>query len=201
MEYKSRILPAVAVNGIVSGLVMMAVFTSAWAIIAYHGLAATSYWPALIIFPIFSLFFIINAVKLFRIAKFYPKVTSEADIAQEKRTGKWFGIIFSAEGAGIFIAINIVVNIGHPELTIPVLALVVGLHFYPLAWVFKRTVDYYLATWSTVIATLAIILTLNKILTETTTFAFTGIGIAIATTCYGFYMVMSGQGLPKPELP
>jgi len=90
--------------------------------------------------------------------------------------------------------------LGHPELTIPVLALVVGLHFYPLAKVFKRTIDYYLATWSTIVAILAIVLTLNKTLTETGAFAFTGIGIAIATTSYGIYMVVRGRKIHKPVL-
>ena len=196
MKNEPHIIPGAAVKGIATGLVMMAAFTSIWAAIAYHGLAAGNYWIALVVFPIFSIFFIVNAVRLYKIAPLYPKLTSEADLAEEKRMGKWFGIIFGAEGLGIFIGINIVVNLGHPELTIPVLALVVGLHFYPLAKVFKRTVDYYLATWSTVVAILAIILTLNKTLSETGTFAFTGVGIAIATTCYGIYMVMSGKRLP-----
>ncbi len=93
----------------------------------------------------------------------------------------------------IFIGINLVVNLGHSDLAIPVMALVVGLHFYPLAKVFKRTVDYYLATWSTVIATLAIVFVLNKSMTEPAAMAFVGIGIAIATSCYGFYMVVRGR--------
>jgi len=196
MENETHIIPGAAVKGIATGLVMMAVFTTAWAAISYHGLAAGNYWVALVAFPIFSIIFIVNAVRLYKIAPLYPELTSEADIAEEKRMGKWFGIIFGAEGLGIFIGINIVVNLGHPELTIPVLALVVGLHFFPLAKVFKRTVDYYLATWSTIIAVLAIVLTLNKTFTETWTFAFTGVGIAIATSCYGFYMVMKGRKIP-----
>jgi hypothetical protein len=196
MENEPHIIPGAAVKGIATGLVMMAAFTLIWAAIAYHGLAAGNYWAALVIFPIFSIIFIVNAVRLYKIAPLYPKLTSEADLAEEKRMGKWFGIIFGAEGLGIFIGINIVVNIGHPELTIPVLALVVGLHFYPLAKVFKRTVDYYLATWSTIVAVLAIVLTLNKTLSETGTFAFTGVGIGIATSCYGFYMVMRGRRIP-----
>lgn len=200
MENETRIIPAAAVKGIATGLVMMAVFTLIWSGIAYHGLAAGNYWFALLIFPVFSVLFIVNAVKLYRVAPYYPKLISEADLAEEKRIGKWFGIIFGAEGLGIFIGINIVVNIGHPELTIPVLALVVGLHFYPLAKVFKRTFDYYLATWSTIVAILAIVLTLNKTLTETGTSAFTGVGIAIATTCYGIYMMVSGRKIPKPAL-
>jgi len=200
MENEPHIIPAAAVKGIATGLVMMAVFTLIWAGIAYHGLAASDYWIALAIFPVFSVLFIVNAIRLYKIAPYYPKLTSEADLAEGKRMGKWFGIIFGAEGLGIFIGINIVVNLGHPELAIPVLALVVGLHFYPLAKVFKRTIDYYLATWSTIVAILAIVLTLNKTLTETGAFAFTGIGIAIATTSYGIYMVVRGRKIHKQVL-
>lgn len=113
--------------------------------------------------------------------------------------GKWFGIIFGAEGVGILIGINVVTNIGHSDLVIPVIALVVGLHFYPLARVFKRTIDYYLATWTTLVAIAAIMLVLNKTLTESAAFAFTGIGVAVATSYYGIYMTISGRSIPKPE--
>ena len=197
MEAKPHIIPGAAVKGIATGLCMMAFFTLLWAGIAFGGLKATNWWFLLIIFPALSIVFVINAVKLFGIAKYYPKLTSEADLAEEKRMGKWFGIIFGAEGLGIFIGINVVINLGYPQLTIPVLALVVGLHFFPLAKVFKRTIDYYLASWSTIVAILSIILTLNKTLAESGTLAFTGVGIAVATSGYGIYMLLSGWALPK----
>jgi len=197
METEPHIIPDVAVKGIATGLCMMAFFTLLWAGIAFGGSHARIYWLILLIFPVFSIVFLINAVKLFRIAKYFPKLTSEADIAEEKKMGKWFGIIFGVEGLGIFIAINVVINLGHPDLVIPVMALVVGLHFYPLAKVFKRTVDYYLATWSTVIAILAIVFVLNKTFTESASMAFVGIGIAIATSCYGGYMMVHGRHLPE----
>ncbi len=200
MDKEPHIIPDVAVKGIATGLVMMAAFTLIWAGIAFGGLHATNYWFVLLVFPIFSALFLVNAVKLFRVAKYFPKLTSEADIAERKKIGKWFGIIFGAEGLGIFIGINLVVNLGHPDLAIPVMALVVGLHFFPLAKVFKRTVDYYLATWSTVIATLAIVFVLNKTMTEPNAMAFVGIGIAIATSCYGVYMVVRGRGIEMPVL-
>lgn len=38
------------------------------------------------------------------------------------------------EGVGLFLAANIVVNIHRPELLLPAMALVVGLHFLPIAW-------------------------------------------------------------------
>ena len=199
METEKHTIPARAVAGIASGLLMMAVFTLMWSGIAYHGLQETNYWYLLSVFVICAIIFIIGAIRLFKIAKLYPKLSSEADIAEGKNMGKWFGIIFGAEGVGILIGINVVTNIGHSDLVIPVIALVVGLHFYPLARVFKRTIDYYLATWTTLVAIAAIMLVLNKTLTESAAFAFTGIGVAVATSYYGIYMTISGRSIPKPE--
>jgi len=198
MDNEPHVMPGAAVKGIATGMIMMAVFTIMWAAIAYQGLDGGNYWIVLLIFPVLSIVFVINAVKLYSISKYFPKLTSEADLAEEKRMGKWFGIIFGAEGLGIVIGINVVINLGHPDLTVPVIALVVGLHFFPLAKVFKRTIDYYLATWSTIIAILAIVFTLNKTLTPQAVFAFMGTGLAIATSCYGIYMMMRGWKLPKP---
>jgi hypothetical protein len=193
MNNESHIVPRIAITSIATGLLMMAFFTTMWAGIAYgslvHGIIL------LILFGIIIITFISFAIYLFSISKRFPKLESEADKTEGKRAGKWFGIIFGAEGLGIFVAINIVVNLGHADLTIPVIALVVGLHFYPLAKIFKRTIDYYLATWTTVIAIIAIVLILKKVYTPASVDAFVGIGTAIATSCYGLYMIYIGRKL------
>ncbi len=129
MDSEAHIIPAIAVKSIASGLCMMAVFTLIWAGIAFGSMYPSNMGYALIIFPLFSILFIASAVRLFSMAKYFPGLTSEADKAEGKRSGMWFGIIFGAEGLGIFIAVNIVTNMGHADLTIPVIALVVGLHF------------------------------------------------------------------------
>ena len=193
MSSTPNIIPRIAVRGIATGLLMMAVFTMMWSGIAYgsldHGLVV------LIIASLIGITFIANAVYLFRISKEFPDLQSEADKAEGKRTGKWFGIIFGAEGLGIFIAVNLVINMGYADLTIAVIALVVGLHFYPMAKVFKRTIDYYLATWTTLIAICGIVLILNKTYSTATVDAFVGVGTAIATSCYGVYMIYAGRNL------
>ena len=54
-------------------------------------------------------------------------------IAPSERAGRaimWSSI---AEGVGLFLAANIVMNLHHPELLLPAMALVVGLHFVPIA--------------------------------------------------------------------
>ena len=135
-----------------SGMLMMALFTSAWTVIAYSGLKYSPYKFALILFLVLILAFVSYALRFLKVSKRNPdqgiKIISEADKKRDKR----FMLIFIAEGLGIFIGINIVINLGYPDLVIPVIALVVGLHFFPLARLFKRTQDYYLATWSTLIA-------------------------------------------------
>src|SRR5471030_1603363 len=110
MNEKPRLIPAIAVKSIATGMLMMAVFTLIWAGIAFGGLQHTHYWFILVVFPILSILFIINAIRLFSIAKFFPELTSEADKAEGKKTGMWFGIIFGAEGLLIFLAVNAVIN-------------------------------------------------------------------------------------------
>lgn len=39
----------------------------------------------------------------------------------------------AAEGVGLFLAANIVINVHRPDLLLPAMALVVGLHFLPIA--------------------------------------------------------------------
>jgi len=198
MSKDAKLLPAPAIQGMGSGLLLMAFFTTLWSIIAFVNLGDSVYKFGLPVFWLLAVIFTFNGVKLFSLSKQYPPLTDEADIAKQKNMGKWFGIIFGAEGLLIFLAVNLVTNTGHIDLVIPVIALVVGLHFFPLAKVFDRTVDYYIATWATLVAICAILLTLQKTLTPNAAAVFTGIGIALATTAYGVYMMVAGRSLVKP---
>jgi hypothetical protein len=193
MENQPHIIPDAAVKGIARGLFLMASFTTLWAGIAFGGLIGTVYAFALAVFLVLAVFFVLKGIALHKLAKYFPQVTSDADKAEGKRIGKWFGIIFGAEGLLIFVGVNVVINLGYPNLVIPVIALVVGLHFFPLAKVFKRSVDYYLATWATLIAVCGFIFTLNKTMPVNYIQAFIGVGIALATSAYGIYMVFSGN--------
>lgn len=51
--------------------------------------------------------------------------------SRARRTLLWAS---TGEGIGIFIAINIVMNLHRPEWRLPAMALVVGLHFLPIAY-------------------------------------------------------------------
>jgi hypothetical protein len=191
---ETQTLPAIAVRSVATGLFMMTVFTGLWAGIAYGGgLLHSPYRIGLIVFVVVMIWFVIQAFRFFGIAKHYPRIQSDEDAKEGKKMGMWFGIIFGAEGLFIFLAINLVNNLGHPDLVIPAIALVVGLHFYPMAWIFKRKIDYYLATGSTIVAIAAVFFILHHTFAFETTIAFVGIGLAMATTSYGLYMISYGN--------
>lgn len=146
MDMKPAMFTNIALKRIASGLSMMAVFTFFWASCAFYGLLGTSYRWLLLIFPILCVILIYNAFRLTRKAQNLPSQPL-ADLDEEKKRGKRFGVILAGEGIGIFVAVNVVINLHHRELIVPAIALVVGLHFIPLAKLFKRKFDYYLGTW------------------------------------------------------
>lgn len=185
--------PAQSVKKKAFVLFLMTLFTLIWAGIAGFGLIHSTYLWLLCFFPLTGLFFIYYAVKINKAAKDLPLEPLSANLEEDKKRRKWFIIIGNAEGLGIFIAISIATNLHHPELKMPAMALVVGLHFFPLAKVFKRKLFYLLGAYSTLIAILAIMLSLNKTITDAGTLAFTGIGMAIATTTYGLIIIHEHQ--------
>ena len=55
---------------------------------------------------------------------------------QRRRGGRIFAWTSFAEGLGIFLAVNVVVNLGHPQWQAAAAMAVIGLHFLPLALAF-----------------------------------------------------------------
>jgi len=181
------------VKGMIWGLVLMTVFTFFWSGVAFYGMSHNTYRWLLLIFPILCFLFIYYIFKLTVLSKHIPQQPKAESTEAEKKKSRLFLIAMTSEGLGVFIAINVAANLHHPELEIPAVALIVGLHFFPLAKVFDRKMDYYIGAWTVIIAILAIILTLNHTFNEATALAFTGIGLAIATSIYGLNMVFGAQ--------
>lgn len=62
---------------------------------------------------------------------------------KEERAIMWSSI---GEGVGLFLASNIVINLHRPDLLLPAMALVVGLHFLPIAFAASFRPFYVLGT-------------------------------------------------------
>jgi hypothetical protein len=185
-------IPKKIIKGIAGGLLLMALFTVMWSSVASSSLQNIGRTIDLLIFWGAALTFIGYAIYFFRSAKRFKTVLTGLEKAEGEKMGKAYGIIFGLEGALIPVAVFICFQLGRPELVVPAIALVVGLHFYPMARIFKRTIDYYLATWATLVAIGAIILTLKNPVLPIPILAMLGIGMAITTAIYGINMIREG---------
>ncbi|MEZ2337482.1 hypothetical protein AB6735_17685 [Mucilaginibacter sp. RCC_168] len=199
MTKEPQILPRIAVRSIGGGLLLMALFTMMWAGIAQGGLQQHDHYAVLILFSIFSVIFVIYGITVLITAQRFPKFTSDSDAAKGKMMTTRFGIIFGIEGTAIPIVSVILLILGYREFTLPAIALIVGLHFYPMAKVFNRKFDYYLATWTCLAAISAIIMMAGHYYTQALTLTIMGIGVAMATSAYGFYMLVNGYNLIKKQ--
>ncbi|TWF42880.1 hypothetical protein FHW36_102641 [Chitinophaga polysaccharea] len=193
---ENPLVPGKALRGVAGGLLLMAAFTFFWLRLASLGLPAIYGSVLLTIGFLFGLLLLGFAIYLYKIAAAFPKVTSEEDKAEEKRTGKWFGIIFGGEGVAIFPTCTVLSSLRLQQYVIPAIALIVGLHFYPMAWVFKRKLDYYTATWTSLVALAGIWLTFRQGSQESVV-VLVGLGTALATITYGLNMMREGYKLSR----
>ncbi len=193
-----KAIPRKAVTSVAIGMILMAVFTIWWSSLIVYVFPSMLGFVVLGGFVLISLALGIESIRVFRLARAFPKSTSPADQAEGKRIGRAYGLIFGIEGAAIGIASGVLGASGHESFIIPVIALIVGLHFYPMAKLFHRTIDYYLATWVCAIALSGIFCVFTSVVSVPQIWAGVGFGVACATTAYGVYMVRYARRLPEP---
>lgn len=183
--------PYGSLKSITGGLVLMATFTAIWAFIAESTLKGIDFYLPGMLFGIFVFIFLFHVKKFKSISDKETQVEESTALSEWNK--RWFIIVNALQGIGIFLAINIMVNLKLPNLIIPSIALVVGLHFFPLAKIFNRKIDYYTGAWTTLIAASAIyLITTNKI-PAVYAIAYTAIGCATATSIYGWNMIITGK--------
>lgn len=71
--------------------------------------------------------------------------------------GKWFGIIFAGEGALIGVGSGVLLALGQPDLILSWVALIVGLHFFPLGYLLGLNLDYLLGAAIVLLATVTLL--------------------------------------------
>jgi len=194
---KQKVLPRIVIQSIGGGLLLMALFTMMWAGIAQGGLIGHDHHVVLITFGFLSILFVSFSIRLFIGAKSFPTFTNEEDRKRGKQMSKSFGIIFGVEGTAIPIACALLGIFGKPQFILPAIALIVGIHFYPMAKVFKRKIDYYLATFTCVWALVSVYLIYTGYLPQAIVLTILGIGVALVTSTYGVYMMMMGYKLTE----
>ena len=175
------------------GLLLMSMMTLLWMIIFEIFCDRANYRSIGIVFLIPVCFFVYNYIIFYHANK--ELADGIPDSQEEKVRDKWFLRVFAAEGIAIFLIKNILINIDHDELFIACLALIVGLHFIPLAKIFKRTFDYYIGVWTILISVTGLLLLVYGIASMALTNSLLSIGCAVSTSCYGMKMVYDGRAI------
>ncbi|GAA3631589.1 hypothetical protein GCM10022223_57090 [Kineosporia mesophila] len=187
----AKVLPRPVALSVAGGLLLMTVFTLVWAGDTFIG------WPAVAAAPFFAAAVIAGGVftrragQLFRARWSFPAVDTEDDAAEGRRLGGAYGIVFGLEGAGIGIVAGV---LSGSDYLLPAIALVVALHWYPMAWVFRRGFDLWPASWTLLVAVAGIVL-LATGADRDLVWSWVGAGTALATLGYGTYMTFYGADL------
>ena len=182
-----RVPPRAAVYGVVGGLFLMAAFTVGWTAFTFAAWPAAAASTVTAVAVAAGVCFVVRGVQLIRARRRFPDQLSEADRAYRKRTGRSFGLIFGIEGVTIWLASTLLGVAGYDDFIVPVIAVIVGLHFYPLARIFGRRLDLYLATWTTLVGLAGVIVLAVSDLPAPQVWVAVAIGVALATTTYGIY--------------
>ena len=173
----------------IGGLSLMIIFTTVWTISGEYYFNNLDFYIAGIIFGSLVLYLILYYIRFVKINKDLLTITTESNPKKDK----WFYTIFALEGVAIFLARNILLNIGRDDLFISSIAFIVGVHFIPLAKIFDRKFDFYMGCWTTIIACIGFTLIWFGQFNFKLVNGFVCAGCALSTSSYGLKIVMDGK--------
>jgi hypothetical protein len=130
------------VRGCIAGAAILTLFGSVWCILALAFWTARPSWsiPAGFVATIALLGLCVMRLIALRNV---PSIDDPAAAAKGKRAGMFFGIIFGAEGGLIALCAALLARVGL-DIWIPIaVAVIVGLHFIPLARLFEVRLYYW----------------------------------------------------------
>ncbi|MEK0315945.1 DUF7010 family protein [Cohnella sp. 56] len=127
-----------SVIGAANGVIFMTFFGALWSsigIVGAHGLGA----PWSIIFAaIVTLILLSGAISLFGKARSLSQTPTPEEREQRKKLNKRFGMIGGLEGLAICVASIVCNSLDKFEFFFPIMAIIVGIHFFPLARLFRE---------------------------------------------------------------
>lgn len=114
-------------------LIIVGTVYAAWALLTVRSALATSLLAAMSLFAVGMGLFGIAMIRKVRQLPFLPTGRP----SEARRIGRQFAMIVAAEGAAIAICARACVKTHHWRFIVPLILIIVGLHFLPLAKLFK----------------------------------------------------------------
>ena len=126
-----------SVRGIARSVLFLVFFGALWASIGINGLNRLEEpWLAIVVMFI-GLVLLIAGVSLSRASRRISPQAPTTDTQGGQPRSKWFRIVFPTELIAIMIAYVICSAVNRSDLFYPVMMLIVGVHFFPLAFIFR----------------------------------------------------------------
>ncbi|NEW00474.1 hypothetical protein GYH73_000950 [Bacillus megaterium] len=150
-------IPRAAVRGTASGVIFMAFFGTLWAGIGIRGMQGWEFPVLITLSLLIGVILFIGAIVLIKNSRQLTNEVIKKDGNRWRKKNRWFGIIFSLEGLFIAIAAYICVSTNHLNLFVPIMAFIVGAHFFPLASLFQVPIYYITGTLLCLLATIVIL--------------------------------------------
>jgi hypothetical protein len=191
--------PRSAIRGLGWGLILMGVVTYYWGAFATSGLSTSAGVPVVVVFTIVALVFIVDGILTLISARKLPAVDTAERRRRTRSISNRFYLIFVIEAVLIAIVCVILFTTGGTSYLIPAIALIVGVHLIPLARVFERRIDYYIAGIVAAAAVLSIILIATATLTPYAGWSLASIVAALGTSTYGIYMMRARRRMLRTQ--
>lgn len=136
------------------GVFFFAFFGAAWLSYALVALHLWSAWTAALLGG-GVLALLLPAV--FAMRQLAPLAKRARTTGQQRNLGRVFALVNVLQWAAIIAVAKLLPQFHHPELVIPAIVLIVGLHLFPLAYLFRHRTDYVtgsvLVAWAVLCAT------------------------------------------------
>ena len=124
------------------GALILTGFAALWMLFAFRFVKRFG-WRTLLLIALITAGLCWGAARQIQRARQLPKPAVAAQpIAADRETGREFQIVLALEWIPILVAVIIFNRIRRPDFILPTIALIVGLHFIPLARVFGVSLYY-----------------------------------------------------------
>lgn len=205
MVKTSATISGAAVRGVASGVLFMAIFGTLWADIGVGGLHGWGGPWLLVVSVIIGISLLIGGVSLLLASRRLSNQAAGADIQRWKRTEIWFGITFASEVLLIIVASVICNAINRFDLFFPIMALIVGVHFFPLAALFQVKSYYLVGLLFCLLAVITLFAVPESVNFDgqqiTAQWVVLGFGAAIILWGVGWGLWLQGKGLFAQSVP
>jgi hypothetical protein len=153
-------LPAAALKGRAIGAIFMAGFGALWMVIGLRFLQRLGWRSGLFVLLITAAL-VLAALRDIQRANTLPSAMSSYTSAQAASMNHKFNVIFAAELIAIAVVVILFNLLRRPAFILPVIAVIVGVHFFPLARLFNAPLFY--STGAAMVLTALFALTMREV--------------------------------------